>query len=367
MLRLAGALCLVYVVVASGEVADAAAVTSSPGGLYQALLTTRISDSALPSGFFDATNGTLPHNRLPVTGAVGISLTPDASISYYVFRTSAAASLSWPGLRYVPASALVSSTVKKVGVVPGIHLPSKLFGGSVTGKNAFGATVTDGVSSGLALDGNVVVMATTESLANPTSGDVPGTVSLLNFAIKHLQTIEGGGASASSQSQTPSPTTTTTPVSTSTIGSRNSPIPIGQAYVVPDSDTLSKGWTFQVNSVTPDATAQVLATNQFNSPPASGDQFFMVNFTMTYKGSNSSNVTDIVTSLGTVGAANTGYTSFGNSCGVVPNELDQSQDVFTGGTITGNLCWDIASSDAASLILYFTPFLSSNHVFFALH
>ena len=56
----------------------------------------------------------------------------------------------------------------------------------------------------------------------------------------------------------------------------------------------------------------------------------------------------------TVGAAAVSYSGFENSCGEVPDELSEAE-LFTGGTITGNVCWAIRSSDAASLVLYDDP------------
>jgi Ca2+-binding RTX toxin-like protein len=47
-------------------------------------------------------------------------------------------------------------------------------------------------------------------------------------------------------------------------GTRGNPIPLGQAAPV------GNGWSVKVTGVVPDATAQVLAANQFNDPPAAG-------------------------------------------------------------------------------------------------
>ena len=56
--------------------------------------------------------------------------------------------------------------------------------------------------------------------------------------------------------------------------------------------------------------------------------------------------------LRAVGAAALGYSGFENGCGDIPDELPENE-VFTGGTISGNAClWDVRSGDAASLVLY---------------
>ena len=38
-------------------------------------------------------------------------------------------------------------------------------------------------------------------------------------------------------------------------------------------------------------------------------------------------------------------------CGVIPDNIDDSGETFPGGTITGNVCWSIQSTDAASLVM----------------
>jgi hypothetical protein len=53
-------------------------------------------------------------------------------------------------------------------------------------------------------------------------------------------------------------------------------------------------------------------------------------------------------------------------CGVIPDQLDQFRDVFPGGTVEGNLCWEVADEDAESLVLLVDEFaFSSERVVFA--
>lgn len=40
-----------------------------------------------------------------------------------------------------------------------------------------------------------------------------------------------------------------------------------------------------------------------------------------------------------------------NSCGVIPDEIDRYGDIYQGGTITGNLCWEVRSASVDSLLL----------------
>ena len=131
------------------------------------------------------------------------------------------------------------------------------------------------------------------------------------------------------------------------MGSRTNPVPLGKEVALGD------GWKLKVESATPDATAAVLESNDSNEPPKEGWQFFMARVKATYVAAGSDRF-EAVFRLRTVGAVAVSYSGFENSCGEIPDELTETE-VFTGGTITGNACWAIRSSDSASLVLYDAP------------
>jgi Divergent InlB B-repeat domain len=147
------------------------------------------------------------------------------------------------------------------------------------------------------------------------------------------------------------------------IGTRANPIPFGQPA------PLGNGWTLRVTQYYPDATAMVLAANPFNDPPPAGSLYVMVAVSGTYNGAGSSHL-DSGFTLRAVGAANVAYTTFTNSCGVLPApnlDLDDPE-VFSGGTVSGNAaCWTVPSSDVSSLVMFSNPLSTSIQVFFALH
>lgn len=127
------------------------------------------------------------------------------------------------------------------------------------------------------------------------------------------------------------------------IGTRANPIPLGQtARIHPD-------WEMAVVSVTPDATDLIVTEDSFNEPPAEGHQFFLATVRLTYVGVTSDEF--YVSDLSAVGQSAVGYNQYDDYCGAIPNELP-SRELFTGGTIEGNVCWSIASEDADSLVLY---------------
>lgn len=137
---------------------------------------------------------------------------------------------------------------------------------------------------------------------------------------------------------------TAVPTATAVAGTRQQPTPPGE------SSALGDGWTLRVVGVTPDASEAVLAQNQFNEPPETGEQFFIVRVAMTFNGRGSADVA-AGTRLRLVGDSAVAYTTYNDGCGVVPDELPDTE-VFTGGTVEGNLCWSVKSSDVGSLVLF---------------
>ena len=148
---------------------------------------------------------------------------------------------------------------------------------------------------------------------------------------------------------TPYPTPTLTPYPTPTptpsAGTRESPIPLGAVALT------HAGWEVSVLSATPNANDAVLAEYRFNDPPRPGRQFYLVTLRAKYVGAGSDDF-GFRHRLRVVGSANNVvYEAFGDGCGVIPNSLP-SPEVFTGGEITGNKCWEIESSDAESLLIF---------------
>ena len=137
--------------------------------------------------------------------------------------------------------------------------------------------------------------------------------------------------------------------SASSYGSRSNPVPKHTSVSIAGSD----GWRVRVNSSTPNATAAVLAENEFNDRPAAGRQFFIINVTETYTGKGKSNAMEGLT-LSALGRSNVAY-DYSDDCGVVPNEIEDTKDVFSGGSLTGNVCFSVKTSDAPSLLLMTEP------------
>jgi hypothetical protein len=157
------------------------------------------------------------------------------------------------------------------------------------------------------------------------------------------------GTTVSAPTATPAPKAGT---------SRTAPAAVGTALTVGD-------WSIVVNGSTPNATQQVLARNQFNKPPAAGEQFFVVSISATYSGSDEPAQFFSDVTLKAVGASSVAYDSQ-SDCGIVPDEFDEFKDTFKGGTLTGNVCWSVKSTDASSLVMYGTQFPGKGTAWWAL-
>jgi hypothetical protein len=145
-------------------------------------------------------------------------------------------------------------------------------------------------------------------------------------------------------------------VSHGALGSRTHPVPIGRAF------SIAGGWRLKVVSVIPNATQAILAVRDTgggaNVAPPHGAQDFLVLVEATYTAGGSGNPASLDDSLEAEGAHNALYTDGNNGCGALPSPPafgDSYSDVFSGQTVRGHVCWQIASNDAASLKLDAVP------------
>jgi hypothetical protein len=193
-MRRALAVCLALLP-ACAAIAASATAALSPPKLYQALLTRPFPDSQLPSGFSSAKVGVQQPNknglRYHVVGEVAVSIDgpdPDDGIEFIVFpnHSDAVADLNHASF----------SGSAKLHIVPGgvpgyAKLPGHMWIGSITGKNALGKTITDGVTLVAIAKGNVIVDAYTDSADNTDSGSVPAALALLRAGLRHVKSAGG--------------------------------------------------------------------------------------------------------------------------------------------------------------------------------
>lgn len=166
---------------------------------------------------------------------------------------------------------------------------------------------------------------------------------------------------------TATPTTTRTPATTDAIdttttearadGTLDDPVPPGTWARIGAVDAV-------VLANIPNASDVVLAESEFNESPAPGNRFVIWRVAVAKAGEDATPLLSEL-SFSVVGPSAVAYDSSAY-CGVIPDEFDQFRDVFPGGTVEGNLCWEVAEDDADDLLLLVDEFgTSSDRVVFA--
>lgn len=125
------------------------------------------------------------------------------------------------------------------------------------------------------------------------------------------------------------------------LGTRENPAQPGVDII-----TFSEGsqplWEIGVSAANWDAWAVVQAENQFNTPPAEGNVFVMLPVSATYLGPETGSTWEI----GVKYVAADGR-SFEQSYNVIPDDLSNVSELYTGGVGTGNLLFEVPA-DAIS-------------------
>ena len=193
----------------------------------------------------------------------------------------------------------------------------------------------------------------------PIPAPTPDMAAITATVTAQLQ-AELAAAEATAQARI-TPTPTPEPV----LGSRERPVAFGAAAEVRFDAT--DHWEVAVLAVIPDATELVRQENPFNDPPGDGHQFYIVTIRVKYLGEGSSTFGDS-SRLKALGDGGVVYTTLENRCGVIPNRLGSYVELFTNGAIEGAACWNIAASDADSLVLIVEAdgFGSNERAWFAL-
>lgn len=151
--------------------------------------------------------------------------------------------------------------------------------------------------------------------------------------------VENGGVGVGSSSDG----TADEPADTSTgeLGTRDNPYPIGSTISFTQSG--QPFYDITVGAPTLDANAIVAAENQFNDVAPAGQQYALLPLTVTYTGAETGTPGfDISTSF--VAADGTSYEPF-DAAVVVPSPFYSINELYPGGTGTGNVVIAIPSAD----------------------
>ena len=177
-----------------------------------------------------------------------------------------------------------------------------------------------------------------------TATTITGTTDVAPTAFAAPTT--GPAETTAATETTASPEATTPPETTLALeagSSRADPVPVGTAVRLKD-------WELTVAGFDPEGTAAVMEEDSYNDPPAAGREFMLIEVSLTYVGATSSKVARDMR-FAVVGDAGVAYGPYDDTCGIIPNELDEYTEAFTGGTITGNLCYAVPAEEAESLVL----------------
>lgn len=138
----------------------------------------------------------------------------------------------------------------------------------------------------------------------------------------------------------------------SDLGTRDQPLPLGSSIATDE-------WQVTVNSFTADATAAVLAENQFNDPPADGHAYALANVTVTRVGADSGHT--MLVSVDYITAGGNVLHSY-DAMAVAPDSLGL-EELFEGASVTGNVVFAIPAGDAG--VLRVEPGMFTDEAFFA--
>ncbi len=144
------------------------------------------------------------------------------------------------------------------------------------------------------------------------------------------------------------------------VGTRENPAPIGTT--VSFSTNGNPEWEITPGAPTLDANALIAAENQFNEPAPAGSQYAILPITITYVGTETGAPSlievDFVTAQGTTHGSFDTYVT-------TPNSILESNELYPGGSATGNVAIAVPSADIANGQWRIGSFLGEEYFFAA--
>jgi hypothetical protein len=102
-----------------------------------------------------------------------------------------------------------------------------------------------------------------------------------------------------------------------------------------------------------------------NGPPRAGDTYVLVTIRATNLGKRPG-IPFVDGVLEGVGRSTAPYSPFGQGCGVIPSDVSSIDVILPGKTATVHACWEVATSDARSLVMACAPYGGSGKTYFRL-
>ena len=138
-------------------------------------------------------------------------------------------------------------------------------------------------------------------------------------------------------------------VSDTLIQDPSKPVGAWRSHPFPSGATwhTANGLDIVVDSVDPDAWDVILAENEFNDPPASGNRYLMITVNVTNKLGGSTPVDVSKYDFDIVGSSGL-YRGFNFRCGVLPDELEAI--LYIGGSTRGNTCFEVGENETGFIL-----------------
>lgn len=146
-----------------------------------------------------------------------------------------------------------------------------------------------------------------------------------------------GPVAAKPRASSTSPSPTPTPTPTAALGTRSNPFPVGTAGQYDPTSV----WTFTGSPTNPDATAEIMAGNEFNEQPTAGTTYVTTKFTIALANTPEvANGADPAGSFRIAYVGTDGNTYEDKQCAVpAPDMRYQSLGTMYGGaTAVGSVC-----------------------------
>lgn len=140
------------------------------------------------------------------------------------------------------------------------------------------------------------------------------------------------------------------------VGTRQNPLPLGTPF-------SSDEWTVVVNSVTLGATEQIVNANMFNEAPDAGTEYILINYTVTFTGSDPEGGMPTFVGMEYVTAAGVTVDPLDKML-VAPDALDTMSTLYEGASATGNNAIQVPSP--ADGVLAINPGMFTDTIFVAI-
>ena len=168
------------------------------------------------------------------------------------------------------------------------------------------------------------------------------------------EALDSGSESSVSTGEAPADVSSTAAAQN---GTREDPAPLG-------SEIANAEWKVVVNSVTLGADEEVLAANMFNEEAPEGYEYILINYSVTYLGSDANGQSPAFVDVSYVSPDGVTIDS-ADALAVAPDAIDTLTTLYNGGSVTGNVALLVPSASVEEGVLAVQPGLLADKTFVA--